>query len=249
MEEPAMATNSRAARISLALAGAGIAAFAAGPALAQLRADSAFVAFRIFLLALPFGLLALLFGCVGWWRTRPSTGRGGRASALAGVLLGALPLAVVAVLAGSAGNVPVINDITTDPADPPLFLAAQAQSANTGRDLAYPGAAFAVAQRAGYPDLAPIRVNEAPGAAYQRCLAAARELGWQITAEHLATHSFEAVDVTRIFRFVDDIAVRVRADGDAAIVDVRSRSRDGRGDMGANAARIREFHAAIADPR
>ena len=47
---------------------------------------------------------------------------------------------------------------------------------------------------------------------------------------------------TRIFRFVDDVVVRVRpAEGGGAIVDVRSKSRDGRGDLGANAARIRAF--------
>jgi uncharacterized protein (DUF1499 family) len=31
------------------------------------------------------------------------------------------------------------------------------------------------------------------------------------------------------------------AEGGGAIVDVRSKSRDGRGDLGANAARIRDF--------
>jgi uncharacterized protein (DUF1499 family) len=45
-----------------------------------------------------------------------------------------------------------------------------------------------------------------------------------------------------VFRFVDDVLVRVRpADGGGALVDVRSKSRDGRGDLGVNAARIRAF--------
>ncbi len=58
---------------------------------------------------------------------------------------------------------------------------------------------------------------------------------------------FEAVEVTRIFRFVDDIVVRVRMSpgGNGSVVDVRSKSRDGRGDLGANAARIRAFAAAL----
>jgi uncharacterized protein (DUF1499 family) len=246
MEEPAVKTDSHTARISIALAAAAIAAFAVGPALAQLGAASAFVAFRVFGVGLLLSLLALLFGCVGWWRTRPSAERGGRAFAIGGVLLGALPLAVVAAVAGSAGNAPVINDITTNPDDPPLFRAAQAQSANAGRDLSYPHAEFAAAQRAGYPDLAPIGVMAAPEVVYGRCLTAARELGWQVTVQDRTTHSFEAIDVTRVFRFVDDIAVRVRGDGGASAVDVRSKSRDGKGDMGANAARIRAFRDAIA---
>jgi uncharacterized protein (DUF1499 family) len=52
--------------------------------------------------------------------------------------------------------------------------------------------------------------------------------------------------VTRIFRFVDDIVVRVRPSNGGSIVDVRSKSRDGRGDMGANAARIRAFRDKLA---
>ncbi|MBW2399988.1 MAG: DUF1499 domain-containing protein, partial [Deltaproteobacteria bacterium] len=46
---------------------------------------------------------------------------------------------------------------------------------------------------------------------------------------------------------VDDIVVRVRRDGADSIVDVRSKSRDGRGDMGANAARIRLFRDELVD--
>jgi len=51
-----------------------------------------------------------------------------------------------------------------------------------------------------------------------------------------------ARDTSKIFRFVDDIVVRVRpAENGGAIVDVRSKSRVGQGDIGANAARIRRF--------
>ena len=59
--------------------------------------------------------------------------------------------------------------------------------------------------------------------------------------------TIEATDTTRVFRFVDDIAIRVRAEGMASVVDVRSKSRDGRGDMGANAARIRAFLSALQE--
>ena len=54
----------------------------------------------------------------------------------------------------------------------------------------------------------------------------------------------EARSTSKIFRFVDDIVVRVVPAPDNpehSIVDIRSRSRDGRGDLGANAARIRAF--------
>jgi len=57
----------------------------------------------------------------------------------------------------------------------------------------------------------------------------------------------EAYDVTSIFGFVDDVVVRVRPAEGGSVVDVRSRSRDGKGDVGANAARIRAFRAEISD--
>ena len=142
----------------------------------------------------------------------------------------------------------MINDITTDPDDPPVFVDAQKIAANKGRDLAYPGETFASQQREGYPDLAPIRVSDPPDAAFARAERVAAALNWEITVRDPTTGVFEAVEVTRIFRFVDDIVVRVRAApaSAASVVDVRSKSRVGRSDMGANAARIRAFRDALS---
>ncbi|TMA41924.1 MAG: DUF1499 domain-containing protein, partial [Deltaproteobacteria bacterium] len=65
-----------------------------------------------------------------------------------------------------------------------------------------------------------------------------------------ASGTIEAVATTRVFGFQDDIAIRVRADGSAASrVDVRSKSRDGKGDLGANAARIRAYVMALEAAR
>ena len=44
--------------------------------------------------------------------------------------------------------------------------------------------------------------------------------------------------MTRLFRFVDDVAIRVRPRGAGSVVDLRSNSRVGGGDLGANAERI-----------
>ena len=117
--------------------------------------------------------------------------------------------------------------------------------ANEGRDLAYPGATFTEQQRAGYPDLASQRLAMPPAEAFAAARAAGEGLGWSITFEDPATGHLEATDTTRFFRFVDDIVIRVRPDGNASIVDVRSKSRDGQGDLGANAARIRALQAAL----
>ena len=241
-----METPSRVATFAAAVGIAGAAALALGPAAIQIGAVSPFVGFRIFGLGLLLGLLAAVVGAAALWRTRAATGRFGRGRAWIGAGLGLGIVAVVVVAAGSAGNAPIINDITTDLDDPPAFTAARQIEANRGRDLGYPGEEFANQQRAGYPDLGPILLNDPPDAAFAQSQGAAAELGWEIVYRDPATGVFEAVAVTRVFRFVDDIVVRVRPQArGGSVVDVRSKSRDGKGDMGANAARIRAFRDAL----
>ena len=69
--------------------------------------------------------------------------------------------------------------------------------------------------------------------------------GWTVVAEAPEGGLFFARDETGLFRFVDDVVVRVRPEGEGSKIDVRSKSRDGQGDFGANAARIRAFFDAI----
>ena len=87
--------------------------------------------------------------------------------------------------------------------------------------------------------------SKAPAAAYQDAIASANALGWQVTKEWPEQTRFEATDTSAWFRFVDDMTVRVRAVDAGAKVDVRSRSRDGKSDLGVNAKRIRAFLAAL----
>ena len=46
--------------------------------------------------------------------------------------------------------------------------------------------------------------------------------------------------------FKDDIVIRIRTNAEGTIVDLRSVSRVGRSDLGANAARIQRFAEAFA---
>ncbi len=236
---------SRVATLSAALGLIAGTAFGLGPAGIQVGIFTPFIGFRIFTLGALLGLLALVLGVIGLWRTRDSALRGGRPRAVAGTALGTLVVLTILLAAGSAGNVPVINDITTDPDSPPAFEAARKIPENLERDLSYPGEEFAVLQREGYPDLEPIEVDGLPGEVLVTAEAVAQQLGWEITYRDASRGTFEAIQVTPIFRFVDDIVVRVQPDGAGSRIDVRSKSRDGRGDMGANAARIRVFREAV----
>jgi len=210
-----------------------------GPVLIHLGVVKPLFGFQAFyLLGSLLGLVALVLAPFALRATRASTGRTGRELAWLGFGCGAL--LVVALLAGarSGRGVPPINDITTDVADPPAFAG---DPSDRGRDMAYPPD-FGPQVKAAYPDLAPIRVSSDPTSALSRAQETALGLGWEVVNVDQAAGTLLARETSRLFQFVDDIMVRVRpAEGGGAIVDVRSKSRDGRGDLGANAARIRAF--------
>lgn len=145
-----------------------------------------------------------------------------------------------------ARTVPPINDITTDTEHPPAFVAIAPLRAGSPVPAAYPGAATAEAQRAGYPDLRTIVLDRPRAAAFEAAAATARAMGWQIIATDPAGGRIEATATTSWFGFRDDIMIRVTGDSERSRVDIRSVSRVGRSDLGANARRIREFAMRLA---
>jgi uncharacterized protein (DUF1499 family) len=110
--------------------------------------------------------------------------------------------------------------------------------------MSYP-LAFVEQVRSFYTDVQPIRLNQDAATAYQKAVATVQGLGWEIVYQDASAMTIDARDTSLVFKFVDDIVVRVRADGSGAVVDVRSKSRDGKSDLGANAARIKGFVAAL----
>ena len=191
------------------------------------------------------GLFATRVALTGLYLTRGGRDPEGRNKALLGLMIAlALPIAVLAPATLIGGNAPPINDITTDLEDPPAFADADLVPDYPNRDMSYPEA-FVPIVRESYPDLTPLRVAATPNAAFEQAVAAAEGLGWEVVANDGGAGVFYARDVTGLFRFVDDVVVRVRADGAGSKIDVRSKSRDGQGDFGANAARIRALLGAI----
>ena len=140
-----------------------------------------------------------------------------------------------------ARRVPPIHDVTTDPEDPPAFVAVVARRSGARNPVEYAGPAVAAQQRRAYPDLAPLDLAAPPERVFPAAEAAARGLGWEIVAAAPAEGRLEATATTPWFGFKDDVVVRVRARGAGSRVDVRSLSRIGIGDLGVNAARIRAF--------
>ena len=146
----------------------------------------------------------------------------------------------------SRRGLPSIHDITTDPDDPPPFAALLPRRTGNVSPPEYDGANAADQQRRAYPDVVPVDLDVAAARALDEAAGVARALGWEVVAVDRTRGLLEAIDTTFWFRFKDDIVVRVRALGPSrSRVDVRSKSRVGRGDLGTNARRIRLFSAAL----
>ncbi|HEX5632437.1 MAG TPA: DUF1499 domain-containing protein, partial [Gemmatimonadales bacterium] len=150
------------------------------------------------------------------------------------------------MLLAKAKSVPFIHDISTDLADPPGFVALAFERKAAPNGLEYGGTKVAEEQRRGYPDIKPLILAAPPAQAMQRALDAARALGWRVATADAASGRLEATDTTFFFGFEDDVVVRIRAEGTGSRVDVRSVSRVGLSDLGANAQRIRRFLAKLA---
>ncbi len=143
-------------------------------------------------------------------------------------------LALIFFLVFSRNAAPMVNDITTTPADPPRYhYVAEDPEYQTW---------MAEQQVAAYPDIVPHKRAIPVEKLFQNVqLLALEQADWEIIKIDPKTYSVEAVATTSLLRFKDDVIIQVRPDGEGSAVHMRSRSRVGKGDMGANAARIRAF--------
>ena len=140
-----------------------------------------------------------------------------------------------------AQSVPPIHDISTDTADPPIFVAVLPRRAGAANPVEYGGETIAAQQRKAYPDVQPLHLPAPPPQAFERALGAARAMGWEIVDAQPGEGRIEATATTAWFGFKDDVVVRIRPAAGGSVVDVRSLSRVGRSDLGANAKRIRSY--------
>jgi len=190
------------------------------------------------------GAFSTIVALIGLYLTRGGADPFGRMRALVGLAIALGLLIVVIGAASTGGDAPPINDITTDLADPPAFAHAEVLAEYANRDMGYPEE-FVSIVRSAYPDLGPLYVDAPFAQAFSAALSAAEALGWEILVTDRQDGLILAKDETAIFRFVDDVVIRVRPEANGARIDVRSKSRDGRGDLGANATRIGALLDAI----
>lgn len=206
----------------------------------------------LFLLGLAI-LLAVLAMVAGFgaflkiWRT----GAPGVGLATKAMLLAVLVLIWPGYLAVVAASLPVLHDVTTDLADPPSF--SRSRAALDARQGVLP-AEFdrqnTPDQGEDYNDIKTITLELSPDEVLLLAQRAASNLGWQVidTASpsgRVNTGRIDAIARSLLFRFPDDITIRIRAGAGDTRVDVRSVSRVGRHDFGSNARNIRDFALEI----
>ncbi len=140
-----------------------------------------------------------------------------------------------------ARRVPKIHDITTDTRNPPAFQVVLALRKGAKNPPGYEGTRIARLQIKAYPDIKPVTFRDSKEEVFKRALDAARAMGWHVVSSKPTEGHIEAYDTTFWYSFIDDIAIRITSNSGMTRLDIRSKSRVGVGDIGANARRIRGF--------
>jgi uncharacterized protein (DUF1499 family) len=202
--------------------------------------------------ALVLAVVAILLACgagVVIWRE----GVGGLREAVTASLIGVALIAYPLYVGITAYRLPAIYDVTTDPIDPPQFDAIARLRPRDANPVTYAGLYTAEQQRAAYSDIEPDMTTASPQEAYDAVLKVVAKRKWHIVdarppqAAMPRDGRIEAVARTPILGFRDDVVVRVRGTQEGARIDVRSASRYGRHDLGANAARVRSLIEDVDD--
>lgn len=170
----------------------------------------------------------------------------------AGVVLGLAVLVTVGYWFYQAQQYPPIHDISTDIDNPPEFRGIVPLRAEASNDTTYGDREKADTQREHYPDIQTLYLEEEYPEAFDRALEAARQMPWeQIVTSDKEQGLIEAFDKLPWFGFIDDVVIRVDTaeTRGRSKVDVRSVSRIGRGDIGVNAHRIREYLEVVRNIR
>jgi uncharacterized protein (DUF1499 family) len=244
----------------------------------QPRSQLALWARRLAIFSLPVALLAIIVARAGLFEAQPVLvtfgaaltlaglaillaiaaligiwidGRAGAGYALAALFVSFALLGYPAYLGYKAYRLPPINDVTTDPYDPPRLEAAQRLRTRAANSTVYGGISVFQRQSAAYPDIAPLSEDVPPQIVYDTAYSVITKRKWVIVDARPPQPGrdgiIEAVARTPIMGFRDDVVVRIRPEPDGARIDARSSSRYGSFDFGTNAARLRSLINEIED--
>ena len=144
----------------------------------------------------------------------------------------------------AAQGSPMIHEVSTDLNNPPEFIWAKAARAPNDNPFDLSPAVIQQLE-AHYPELSTLMLPIPSSEAQQLAVAAAEQLGWEVTFQRRG--HVEATDTSLWFGFVDDIVIRIQPAIEGSKIDLRSASRVGQGDLGANARRVHNFLTLISE--
>ena len=176
-------------------------------------------------------------------------GQTGAGQAFAAIFIACLGLAAPLYFLSHAVTLPQLNDVETTPDEPLDFKMLNTVRPADANPVVEPDEAAIELQDEGYPDIGPMSLERSAPEVFSLVHEAVERLGWTIvlneTPGETSAGRIEATDRTLVMGFTDDVVVRVKGDDAHAIIDVRSVSRYGMHDLGANAARIRKLFEEV----
>ncbi len=202
--------------------------------------------------------LSMILGFIGFFTRNARAGVFAVAAAAFAFALGVVPLKMKEAFEGN----PFIHEVTTDFENPPAIVAAADLPRKNppeyrGGDPVprrEDGQTVAEAQREAFPDIKPLITSRDMKTAADIALDVVKSMGMEVLAEGPADNMagggwrIEAVATSFWFGFKDDFVIRLTpAPGGQTRLDIRSKSRVGGSDLGANAARVREFANRFKD--
>jgi len=160
-------------------------------------------------------------------------------------VLALIAVAMPVSMMGKASTVPPIHDITTDVTNPPAFVAIAPLRENAPNPITYEGGEVTRQQIDAYPEIRTQLLAQSIDEVFAASERTIDALGWERVADGALPYTLEATDTTQWFGFKDDVVIRLKAKDDNTLVDIRSKSRVGRSDLGKNAERIDTFLTAL----
>jgi uncharacterized protein (DUF1499 family) len=201
--------------------------------------------FGVSLGGLVLAILIAVIGLVRIW----FGGQAGGKEAFAGIGIALVGLAVPLYFLSNFFLLPRLNDIETTPREPMKFNVLAAQRPADANPIVEPDLEAAALQEKAYPDIRSMELERSVTEVFDMVHEAVKRMGWTIVASEPPNENgpgrIEATDKSLVMGFTDDVLVRVRGDDSQAFIDLRSASRYGMHDLGANADRIRAFFTEI----
>jgi len=192
--------------------------------------------------AIVCGIISLTLIVVGLVKRIPIVGKATLAAFLS-ISIAAIPFLYILEFR----KIPTFGEAATDFENFPEFeVLAKARNAEAEDPPLFSLSEAEALQKKFFPELAPITIDRSPAKATEQVIKVLKEMKFSLAPAIGDEHRVEATQTSFWFGFKDDVVVIITGlPGGGSRVDVRSASRVGKLDGGANAKRVEAILAAV----